>query len=182
MGIRIGVLALLCGAAAMTVTAQDVSRPSPSFSVQRVGAPAIPLSQYRGKILVVAFINTTCPHCQALTRVLTPIANEYAPRGVQFLECAFDEGAQAAVPLFIQQYAPSFPVGWSTREAVMAYFQVSVMDTRPFYVPHMVFVDKAGIIRGDYPGESGFFQNAEVNIRAELDKLLKAGTTASKKK
>jgi hypothetical protein len=35
------------------------------------------------------------------------------------------------------------------------------------------------MIRSDYPGESPFFQNPDTNIRAELDKLLKAGAATA---
>jgi len=56
---------------------------------------------------------------------------------------------------------------------VMSYLQRSILDTRPLYVPHMVFLDRRGMIRADYPGESDFFKDQATNIRAELEKLLK---------
>ena len=37
-----------------------------------------------------------------------------------------------------------------------------------------VLIDRAGIIRGDFPGESDLFQNPGPNLRKELDKLLGA--------
>jgi hypothetical protein len=124
-----------------------------------------------------------------LTGTLGPIARDYTSKGVQFLECAFNEGADQLVPQFIQQFQPAFPVGWSNDAAVRAFLQYSVMDTRMFYVPHMVFLDANGMIRSDYPGENDFFKNPEINIRAELEKLLKAGAatpshaaTSAKKK
>jgi hypothetical protein len=48
------------------------------------------------------------------------------------------------------------------------------MDPRPLFVPHMVFLDRAGVIRAEYPGGDAFFANANANIRAQLDKMLKA--------
>jgi len=47
-------------------------------------------------------------------------------------------------------------------------------NERPLYIPHMVFLDRVGMIRTDVPAESHFFNNAEANIRAELEKLLKS--------
>jgi hypothetical protein len=55
----------------------------------------------------------------------------------------------------------------------MTYLQHSVIDSRPLFVPHMVFLDRAGVIRADYPGGDAFFTNANANIRAQLDKMLK---------
>lgn len=176
---RTAIIALLCTTAAWVALADDLQRPSQPFTILRAGAPPIQLSQYRGKIVALAFIHTTCPHCQALTGSLGPIARQYAPKGVQFIECAFNQGADQLVPQFIQQFQPPFPVGWSNDAAVRAYLQYSAMDARMFYVPHMVFLDARGMIRSDYPGESDFFKNPETNIRAELDKLLKAGAATT---
>jgi hypothetical protein len=38
----------------------------------------------------------------------------------------------------------------------------------------MVFLDRRGMIQADYAGESDFFKDPATNIRAELEKLLKA--------
>jgi len=181
---RIAILTALSVAVAVSAGAGEVPRPSPPFSIQRVGDAPLPLSKYRGKVVAVAFISTTCPHCQNLTKVLSGIYKDYEPRGVEILECAFNE--DAVLPAFIKQFDPPFPVGYGKRSDVYAYLQYSVIEQKPVYVPHMVFLDRTGVIRGDYPGEDAFFQDADKNIRAELDKLLKppaaTATSASKKK
>ncbi len=178
---RNAILAAICAGVLSVAAAAQTPRPSPPFAILRAGAPQIQLSQYRGKVVALAFIHTTCPHCQDLTRVLSEIAKVYQPRGVQFLECAFNADAATLVPIFVQQYQPPFPVGYSNDGAVRVYLQYPIFDTaKPFYVPHMVFLDRKGMIRDDYPGESGFFQNPVANIRAELEKLLAPETPAKK--
>ena len=171
---RIALTIFLLAAFAWTAPAADTARPSPPFTIQRVGAPPLRLSQYRGKVVALAFIYTSCSHCQQLTTELNLIARDYASRGVQFLECAFNDDAVAAMPEFLQRFTPPFPVGLASNAAVMAYLQHSVIDPRPLFVPHMVFLDRAGVIRADYPAEDAFFANANANIRAQLDKMLKA--------
>lgn len=172
-----GVLAALA-LAAVPVAAQK-PRPSPPFEIQRFNGPALRLSQFRGKIVALAFIDTGCPHCQDLTQTLKAIAHDYAARGVAILECAFNDGARTDLPEFQQRFDPSFPVGWNTRAAVMSYLQYNIVDPRPLYVPHMVFIDRAGVIRSDYPGEDLFFRDPNTNIRAELDKMLRPARTAA---
>jgi thiol-disulfide isomerase/thioredoxin len=179
---RTALLACLMALGLFTVTAQETAtaRPSPPFTFQRVGTPAPPpitLSQYRGKVVALAFVHTTCPHCQHLTELLIPIARDYAPKGVQVLACAFNEGAQGLLPEFINQYHPTFPVGWSTNTLVSAYLQYSAMNPLGF-VPHMVFLDRGGVIRADIPGESTFFNDPDTNIRKQLDKMLKPAAPA----
>jgi thiol-disulfide isomerase/thioredoxin len=163
-----------------TAPAADTARPSPSFTILRSGAPPLRLSQYRGKVVALAFISTSCSHCQQLTTELNLIARDYTGRGVQFLECAFNDDAVANMPEFLERFTPPFPVGYSNNAAVMAYLQHPLIDQRPVFVPHMVFLDRAGVIRADYPGGDAFFAGANANIRAQLDKMLKS--PAPKKK
>jgi thiol-disulfide isomerase/thioredoxin len=166
--VRIRFLFLLCAAVALA----EPSRPSPPFTILRVNAPSLRVSQYRGKVVALAFIQTTCSHCQQLTTELNLISRDYAARGVRVLECAFNDDAVAAMPDFLQRFTPPFPVGYSTVAAVMSYLQYTIIDPRPLLVPQMVFIDRAGVIRAQYPGESDFFRNAGPNVRAQLDRML----------
>ena len=155
-------------------------RKSPPFSILRPGQAPLPVESFRGKVVVLAFISTTCPHCQELTRGLGPLSKEYAARGVQFLECALNPEAQAGVPGFIEQFQPPFPVGFSDRAAVDSYLQRTVIDTTPLWVPHLVFLDRGGVIRADIAGDSPFMRDPLANIRVELNKLLAVGGAGKK--
>ena len=170
---RTAILVFLCAASALTAIAADAPRPSPPLTIERLDASKVEINQYRGKVVALVFISTTCSHCQDLTRLLVPLSREYALRGVQVLECAFNDEAKETMAGFLQQFQPPFTVGWTNRGAAMAYLQRSILDTRPLYVPHMVFLDRRGIIQADYPGESDFMKDPGTNIRAELEKLLK---------
>jgi thiol-disulfide isomerase/thioredoxin len=176
---RIALVSLLCATALFTASAADSARLAPPFSIMRIGDPPVKLSQYKGKVVALAFIYTTCPHCQHLTTILNQVAKDYASRGVQVLECAFNDDAVQTLPEFLKQFNPQFPVGFGTRASVMSYLQISLLDSRPLYVPHMVFIDRAGMIRGDYPGEAPFFQDPDGNVRKELDKMLKGAVAAT---
>jgi hypothetical protein len=173
LGMRIAILVSLCATSALTAYAAEPPRPSPPLAIERLGAPTVQISQYRGKVVALALISTTCSHCQELTGQLVSLSREYSLRGVQFLECAFNDDAKQTMAGFLQQFQPPFPVGWTTHAAAMAYLERTILDTRPLYVPHMVFLDRRGIIQADYPGESDFFKDQATNIRAELEKLLK---------
>jgi len=175
---RIPIVSLLSAAVLM---AADVPRPAPAFTINRVGETPITLKQYQGKVVMVAFIFTTCPHCQALTRELAPMYREYAPKGVQFLECAFNKDSDKLVPDFVRSFLPGFPVGWAEDATVKSFLQIPILGNQLFYVPHLVFIDRHGVIQGDYAGESDFMKNPAVNIRTELDKMLKAPAAPEKK-
>ena len=85
------------------------------------------LSQYRGKVVGLEFILTTCPHCQIASHLMTRLQSEYGSRGFQALDLAInglDEGrsakeADALVQGFSSTYQVGFPVGWVPREQMI---------------------------------------------------------------
>ncbi|MBZ5579468.1 MAG: TlpA family protein disulfide reductase [Acidobacteriia bacterium] len=170
-----------CIALAATAFGLELGKLSPAFPIHRLnGQPDLQLSQYRGKVVAFALIDTECPHCQHLTGVLNQVAKEYAGKGVQIVACAFNDGAAGRLPEFIKQFQPSFPIGYNQHDPVVAYLSYSAL--RPLYVPHMVFLDRRGIVRADILGESDFMKDPESNVRKELDELLKPATTQSSAK
>jgi thiol-disulfide isomerase/thioredoxin len=162
---------LLVAALAFTAFAAG-PRLSPPFTIDRTDGPPLQVKSFHGKVVALVFISTSCPHCQDFTRQLASLAKEYGPKGVEFLECAINPTAKADVPGFIQAFQPPFPVGYSTQGAVDTYLERSVVET--FYVPHAVFLDRNGMIQGDFAGESDFMKNPGPNTRATLDRLLHA--------
>ena len=159
---------LLTGLAAY---AQQVPRPAGEFAIKMPNGQVTLLSQYAGKVVVLAFISTTCPHCQHTTQVLSTIQAEYGPRGVQFLAAAFNPDAASLVPGFIAQFRPTFPVGSADRDSVLEYEQASL--AKPNYVPDLLFIDRNRVIRAQHDGGDEFFKDQEKNIREMLDSLLK---------
>ncbi len=151
--------------------AAPVPRPSPELAIRMTPAGQTLISQFRGKVVVLALISTTCPHCQALTGKLNALHAEFAPKGVQFLAAAFNPMSNMLVGDFIKTYHPVFPVGWVTRETTLEYLQHSEMVQ--LYVPSLVFIDRQGIIRHQFLGDDPFFQNQDQNLRQTIEEMLK---------
>ena len=180
--------------AAATLSAADIATPGPGPQIPRM-APELAiqmpgkqmlLSQFRGYICAVAFMSTTCPHCQHLAGVLAPIQQEYAPKGVQVLGVVFNPEANTGLRDFSRVYAHDlFPIGMSTDEMVAGFVQ---HPPGIHYIPMMAFIDAHGVIRAQHLGiddeKAKFFrEDVEVqNIRDELDKIIKEPTVAIKKK
>jgi thiol-disulfide isomerase/thioredoxin len=176
---RIVLATALCAAACLTAATMDIGKPSPALTIKRPGKPDIMLSQYTGKVVALALIDTECPHCQNLTKILNQIATEYGPKGVQVVACAFNDHADQLLPAFLQKLQPTFPVGYSANGPVSQYLSWPALSVKPLYVPHLVFLDRKGIVRLDVPGEDPFMTDPEKNLREELDSLLKPGGAAS---
>lgn len=180
---RLFALGIVLGSAAL-LPAQEVPRNAPEFAIQLPDGQQKLLSQYRGKVVLLEFLHTTCPHCQESSQVIEKLYKELGPRGFQPIGVAFNENAAMLVGDFVRQLGLTFPVGVGQREAVVAYLQHSMM--KPLYVPQMIFVDRKGVIRAQHGGEDEFLKNLEPNIRKELEPLLKepaaAGARGAKKK
>src|SRR5260370_39506278 len=93
-------------------------RPSPEFPIRLTPAGEVSPTQFKGKVVVLACILTTCPHCQAAIGMLSGLQREYGPRGLQVLAVAFNPMAGRLVPRFIKQVRPNFPVGWAQHPGV----------------------------------------------------------------
>ena len=72
-----------------------------------------------------------------------------------------------------QAFVSGFPCGFSMQPTVLQF--LGLAPEEPFFVPALVFIDKTGVIRSQYIGDEKFLGNPEVNIRAELDKIIKLG-------
>jgi len=83
-------------------------RPAPEFTIRRFQTAPVLLSQLRGKVVALAFIHTTCSHCQDLTRILKVIQKDYEARNVQVVAVAFEEGVTNNFPMYLKAFEPNF--------------------------------------------------------------------------
>jgi peroxiredoxin len=156
---------------ALVLGAADIPRPAPELAVQLLSGGQIQLSQFRGKVVLVAFVHTTCPHCQHDSAIIEQLYKEYGPRGFQPIDVAFNDNAAALVPDFVRQLSLTYPVGVAPQNTVMTYLQYSYAE--PLYVPQMVVIDRKGVIRAQHGGMDDFFKDVEPNLRSLIESLLK---------
>ena len=162
--------------------AAEIPRKAPELAVQMADGQQLLLSQFRGKVVMIAFVHTTCPHCQNLSTIVERLNKEYGPRGFQPLGVAFNDNAALLVPDFVKMLALSYPVGVASRDTVLGYLQHSYAE--PLYVPQMVFVDRAGEIRAQHGGINDDFLKGDVekHLREQIESLLKDPAPGQRKK
>jgi thiol-disulfide isomerase/thioredoxin len=146
------------------------------------------LSQYRGKVVALEFILTTCPHCQAASRELTKYQQDLGKRGLQVIDLAINvlddmrtptEAAQM-VTLFVNNFQVGFPVGFVPRPQMISFLGISPTDR--MVVPQLVLIDRKGFIHYQTSADSGPAWDAvakEPALREHLDELLGLGTTTN---
>ena len=106
--------------------AADVPRPAPAYSYTVPGGKQINLQDYKGKVVVLEFLLTTCPHCQQLTPTLVNLQNTLGPQGFQVISVAFSE-MKDYMPEYMMKYQPNYPAGTATRQQNEAFLQHSTM-------------------------------------------------------
>jgi len=161
------------------IAAEPQKAPELAFTVPGQGQKL--LSQYRGKVVALEFIFTTCPHCQAASKVLTKFQQELGPRGLQVLDVAVNDNADLLVDNFVKDYHVGFPVGWTPRTQMTEFMGFS--DGR-FVVPQLVLIDRKGMIRYKTPAlenEEWDKLMKEENIRQHIEELLGADTPSAKR-
>lgn len=152
-----------------------VPRKAPPLGIQMGPEKYTWLSEYSGRTCVVAFILTTCSHCQFTTGVLNRIQKDYTAQGVQIIASAIEPMSSLNIPDFRKKFTPEFPVGYNEQEYAAKF--LGYAETDPMIVPQIVIVDKAGMIRAQIGGDAKemLAETQEKNLRAALDQVLRQG-------
>jgi peroxiredoxin len=165
-------IVVVIGAVVVAASASaDTPRKSPDFAIQLPDGKQALLSDYRGKVVLVEFMFTTCPACQHSAQYISQMNKEFGPKGFQPLAVAFNPMAMMWVPDFVQQNKVNFPVGVASDAAVKDYLQISPQER--MMVPQIVVIDRKGMIRLATPPSGADDRTSEKNLRALVDTLLK---------
>lgn len=171
-------LAVSIGAPMLPAKA-PVPRPAKEFVCSDQNGRKIALSSFRGKVVVVQFLITSCSHCQALSQMLTKLQAEYGPKGLQAVGVAFNEANAAMVKSYIEDHHIGIPVGYAPRDAVLEYLGVSVMDQR-LTVPQVVIIDRSGQVRAQSEVAGTRELVDESYLRGLIGQLLTTHASATK--
>jgi peroxiredoxin len=168
-GLLLCSLVLSCAALAL---AAQVPRPAPPLNLITPAGERISLEDLKGKVVVLEFFLTTCPHCQRSAQNIMTFYNELRPRGLEVVGVAIDAGANQLIPDFARKYGARYPLTVGNLGLLRTFADLPA-TARP-YVPYVFLIDRKGMIRFEHPGEDQAFHSNEIqNMRAELEVLLK---------
>jgi peroxiredoxin len=157
--------------AASVLRGAETPREAPELALTDTTGKPFRLSSFRGRVVALEFMLTTCPHCQNTAKLMSRLQREYGPRGFQAVSLPFNDDAGTAAPRFVAEHGVPHPVVAIPRDRVYEFAQLSAVVRHS--VPIMVFIDRRGRIRAQFGGEAPFFQNEEPNFRAKVLELLK---------
>lgn len=172
---------LMLGLAVAPMLAQappTLPRQAPEFQINMPGGKQpLLLSNYRGKVVLIAFIWTTCIHCQHATGNFVKLNQDLGPSGLQIIEVAINDMASMLVPDFVRDFHVNFPVGYSDLYPALQWLQIN--PTFRWGVPQVAIIDRKGVIRYQTTSMSDDKFQEESTLRAMLEPLLKEGATTS---
>lgn len=171
---RSGSLAvLLVLAVSAVVAAAPVPRKSLDFTVEPSGKQTS-LSDFQGKVVVIEFLLTDCPHCMRVAKMIAKLDKELGPGGFQPVGIAFDNDISGKkVAAFAQRLGITYLTGYTSSLTVDRYLGRKASDR--FMVPQIVVIDRKGVIRAQSRPVREANLEDENYLRNLIEALLKEG-------
>ena len=138
--------ALLCAA---LVSGQGLSgRRAPSFSLPDSTLTQHDILDYRGHWLIIDFMQTNCPHCQALSKTLEEVKAKYGAR-IAVLSVVVPPDTMATVAKYIQDFKITNTILFDSSQVAASYFKATPAHPS-FDMPHWFAINPAGMIVKDW--------------------------------
>lgn len=154
--------------------AGDLSgRRAPGFSLPDSTFKQYDPQDFRGRILVLDFMRTDCPHCRVFSGVLEQVKAKYGDK-VMILSIVTPPDNTSTVSRYLTTQLVTSPILFDSGQVTASYFKATPANPS-IALPHVFLIDGEGIIRNDFPYRpetKPIFEGQ--GLFAEIDKLLNA--------
>lgn len=144
------VVAVAAFANVASAQAPTLPRPLADVPVKTAKEP-IDFKKYRGKLIVIGLMSTSCSHCATAMGALRSVQTTFGPKGVQVVAAVGDPVSQQTIDNFAKTANANFPVGFLDQPQFMKIADLKE-GQRPF-VPVMLYVDRKGVVRSQVFGD-----------------------------
>jgi len=159
-------ITLLCS---LALAAAEGPRRAPGFALPDLKLQFHDLADYRGKVLVLEFLKTDCPHCAAFAEVLAQIQPKYGDKVAVLAVANIKTDSAQNIAQYIAGHKLTYPVALDEGQMMFSYVRTPKGD-----LPHVYVIDARGYIRADY--EYGLLTRDVFEGKAlftDIDRLLK---------
>ncbi|MDA0204254.1 MAG: TlpA disulfide reductase family protein [Acidobacteria bacterium] len=174
-------LATLILSAVVAFGAGELSeRRAPGFSLPDVNLEQHDLYDFRGKVVVLNIMKTSCPHCQVLSKVLNEAETHYGG-AVKVLSIVHPPDSLSKVQAYLKDNNLSTTILFDSGQVAASYMKLTP-ENPSFATPHFFIIDQDGQIREDYgyePLARNIFQG--YGIYGILDRYVKPPEVARAK-
>ena len=165
------VLALLLAIALLLPAAGESSnRRAPGFSLSDSKFHQHDTQDYRGKVLLIEIMLTTCPVCNRLADTLVQVKKKYGEK-VAMISIVTLPDTFTDADKFAAWHGATWPIVFDSGQVIASYMEMTPANPTVHF-PHLFVIDGDGMIRNDY----GATDDASLTldkISAAIDPLLK---------
>ena len=143
-------LCLLILCCVLAASGQSLSnRRAPGFSLPDMNMRQHDLQDFRGKLVLLNIMQTTCPHCNTFSKILAEAEKKYKGQ-VQIIDIVnTPPETQATVRDYLLRNAITQLVLFDCRQVAISYLKLTPQKPS-FGVPHLFVIDQKGWIQADY--------------------------------
>ena len=123
------VIVLLSRAFGATNDAVRVASPAPAFSLRVGREPAVKLSDFKGKALIVCFMAAGDKYSQKQMPILDGLLKEYGETNLAVLCIAFEQSGAEPIKTYAEEQGFSLPFYPATYEIVQAFGGLTAVPT-----------------------------------------------------
>ncbi|MEP6714244.1 MAG: TlpA disulfide reductase family protein [Terriglobia bacterium] len=145
------------------------NRRAPGFSLADSHYQQHDTQDYRGKLLLVEVMATTCPVCGHLADVLVQVKQKYGDK-IGIISVLTNPDSYQTGDRFIAQHKISWPFVYDSGQVIASYLKVTPANPT-IHFPHLFLIDQTGWIRNDFDGTEDKALTVEA-LSGEIDKLL----------
>ena len=131
----------MCAAA---LSAAEPGQRAPGFALMDSRGEVVDLYDYRGKPVILEFMNTGCPHCAQFAGVLEKVRAKYGDR-VAIIAVANPPDNPTTVGKFIAGHNIKYPILFDAGQAAYSYVRSMKFD-----LPQVYLIDPNGMIFNKY--------------------------------
>jgi peroxiredoxin len=133
---------LLCTAALLS--AQQARR-APGWALPDSKMKVYDLADYRGKIVILEFMQTNCPHCSTAADALRAVEQQYGSKIQIIAVVSAKDEKDYTVASYAQGHHVDYPILFDFGQMMYSY----VLQAQVVF-PHIYVIDGYGTIRFDY--------------------------------
>jgi peroxiredoxin len=131
------------------------------------------LQDYRGKVVIIDIMSTSCPHCMLLSTTLEKLKEKFGDK-IEVLSVVLPPDNQATIQKYLATNKITTPIICDQGQMTISYFKARPDQQSKITVPHLFLIDKEGMISNDWAYEEGTREIFEgPGLVTEVEKLLK---------
>src|SRR5262249_23092238 len=136
----------LMSAACALASGELSGRRAPGFSLPDIAQKMYDVMDYRGRVLIVDFMQVSCEHCAKFSAILEQAKARYGDR-IGILSIVNPPSEQKGVAEFIRANKVTSLIVFDCGQVAYSYLKPT---SNQIQIPHVFLIDGEGMIRNDF--------------------------------